>query len=87
MSGWALLVPFILLGILLRARWLGVISVVVLAISALVLLSPEVRNAGPGTYLGWAALGMFALSAFALLVMWVSAGSAWLVRKIVPHKS
>ena len=85
MSGWVILVPFVLLGIFLSVRWLGAISVLVLVISGLVIWGSG--DAGPGTYAGWASIGFVLLLVSALLTMWMSAGAAWLVRKFVLKKS
>lgn len=81
MFGWILLVPFVLLGVFLSVRWLGIISALILVIGVLAILS--FKDLGPGTYAVWGLIGLTLLSVFALLTMWISAGAAWLVRKFV----
>ena len=78
MTTLVLFLPAILLGIFLAA-----ISVLVLAVNALVLFNPGVQNAGPGTFTTWAALGFVALTTSYLIAMWTAAFLAWLVRKVL----
>ena len=83
MTTLVLFLPAILLGIFLRKLWLAAISVLVLAVNALVLFNPGVQNAGPGTFATWAALGFVALTTSYLIAMWTAAFLAWLVRKVL----
>jgi hypothetical protein len=70
MSGWVILVPFVLLGIFLRTRWLVGISALLLLFDVAMFFSEGIQTAGPGTYAGWAAIGFVLLSAVAIAVMW-----------------
>ena len=82
LPGWTLLIPFSIMGVAFRAKWLAMISGIIIALGVLVILAEAYNPSGPGTYGFYGALVFPVISLAALFVMWLSAGASAVFRRI-----
>ena len=82
LPGWTLLIPFSILGVALRTRWLAMISGIIIVLGVMVFLAEMYNPSGPGTYGFFGALAFTVISLAALFVMWFSAGASAVFRAI-----
>jgi len=82
LPGWTLLIPFVILGVVLRTRWLAVISGIIITLGTLAFLVEIYNPSGPGTYGFYGTLAFIVISLAALFVMWLSTGASAVFRRV-----